>query len=89
MPAIARLVQAHEDTVRDVIHAFNERGLAALDPWWTGGCPRLISDDDVEFVIAKPPSQPHPLHLNPVGGSVPSTRTDGEGSPDFPRRSLL
>jgi hypothetical protein len=23
--------------VRDVIHAFNERGLAALDPRWAGG----------------------------------------------------
>ena len=30
--AIARLVAADEDTVRDVIHAFNQRGLAALDP---------------------------------------------------------
>ncbi|MFD9302866.1 helix-turn-helix domain-containing protein [Streptomyces sp. NPDC060048] len=29
--AIAQLVAAHEDTVRDVIHAFNEKGLAALD----------------------------------------------------------
>lgn len=35
--AIARLVAADEDTVRDVIHAFNERGLAALDPRWAGG----------------------------------------------------
>ena len=43
MPAIARLVAADEDTVRDVIHAFNERGLAALDPQWAGGRPRLIS----------------------------------------------
>ncbi|MCE0764611.1 helix-turn-helix domain-containing protein [Pseudonocardia kujensis] len=32
VPTIARLVAADEDTVRDVIHAFNERGLAALDP---------------------------------------------------------
>jgi hypothetical protein len=30
--AIARLVAAHENTVRDVIHAFNEVGLRALDP---------------------------------------------------------
>ncbi len=37
--AIARLVAAHEDTVRDVIHAFNEKGLAALDPQWAGGRP--------------------------------------------------
>ena len=35
--AIARLVAADEDTVRDVIHAFNEWGLAALDPRWAGG----------------------------------------------------
>jgi hypothetical protein len=32
VPAIARLVAAHEDTVRDVIHRFNEVGLRALDP---------------------------------------------------------
>jgi transposase len=37
--AIARLVAAHEDTVRDVIHAFNEVGLRALDPNWAGGRP--------------------------------------------------
>ncbi len=30
--AIARLAAGHEDTVRDVIHAFNEKGLEALDP---------------------------------------------------------
>ncbi len=35
--SIARLVAADEDTVRDVIHAFNQRGLTALDPRWAGG----------------------------------------------------
>ena len=30
-PAIARLVATDEDTARDVIHPFNEKGLAALD----------------------------------------------------------
>jgi hypothetical protein len=44
VPAIARLVAADEDTVRDVIHTFNAKGLAALDPRWAGGRPRLISD---------------------------------------------
>jgi transposase len=38
VPAIARLVAADEDTVRDVIRAFNARGLAALDPQ-VGGRP--------------------------------------------------
>ena len=40
VPAIARLCAADEDTVRDVIdviHAFNEQGLAALGPRWAGG----------------------------------------------------
>jgi transposase len=58
VPAIARLVAADEDTVRDVIHAFNERGLAALDPQWAGGRPRLISDEDIEFVIATAKARP-------------------------------
>ncbi|MGR6999364.1 hypothetical protein ACU686_16420 [Yinghuangia aomiensis] len=44
---------AEEDTVRDVIHAFNER---RAWPRWTlagrGGRPRLISDDERAFVIA-------------------------------------
>ena len=30
--AIARLVAAYDDTVRDVIHAFNAEGLACLGP---------------------------------------------------------
>jgi transposase len=50
--AIAGLVAAHEDTVRDVIHAFNQRGLAALDPQWAGGRPRLINPDDIAFIVA-------------------------------------
>ena len=41
-----------EDTVRDVIHAFNAKGLAALDPQWAGGRPRLISDEDIEVIVA-------------------------------------
>ncbi|WP_455712456.1 hypothetical protein [Streptomyces erythrochromogenes] len=32
----AQLVQADEDTGRDVIHRFNEFGLAWLDPQWAG-----------------------------------------------------
>jgi hypothetical protein len=32
VPAIARLVAADQDTVRDVIHAFNERGVGRAGP---------------------------------------------------------
>ncbi|GAB2812158.1 IS630 family transposase [Actinocorallia aurea] len=60
-PAIARLVAADEDTVRDVIHAFNERGLASLDPSWAGGRPRLLTSDDEAFVIATAKTRPAKL----------------------------
>jgi transposase len=56
--AIARLVAADEDTVRDVIRAFNEKGLAALDPQWAGGRPRLISDEDITFIVTTATTRP-------------------------------
>ena len=52
VPAIARLVAADEHTVRDVIHAFNAQGLAALGPQRAGGRPRLISDQDIGVIVA-------------------------------------
>ncbi|MFE9694384.1 IS630 family transposase [Micromonospora sp. NPDC005806] len=61
VPAIARLVAAHEDTVRDVIHRFNEIGLRALDPQWAGGRPRLITDDDQQFIVATATTRPKSL----------------------------
>src|SRR3954447_25957349 len=61
VPAIARLVAAHEDTVRDVIHRFNEIGLRALDPNWAGGRPRRISHDDEQFIVATATTRPKKL----------------------------
>ena len=61
--AIARLVAADEDTVRDVIHLFNAKGLAALDPRWAGGRPRLISDDDIAVVVTAATTRPEKLGL--------------------------
>jgi transposase len=61
--AIARLTAADEDTARDVVHACNEKGLAALDAQWAGGRPRLISDDDVDFIVAAVGTRPEKLGL--------------------------
>ena len=61
VPVIAQLVQADEDTVRDVIHRFNEIGLACLDPQWAGGRPRLLSPDDEDFVIQTAITRPAKL----------------------------
>ena len=61
--AIARLVAADEDTVRDVVHAFNDKGLAALDPQSAGGRPRLISDDDIRLIVTAATTRPEKLGL--------------------------
>jgi transposase len=61
--AIARLVAADEDTVRDVVHLFNQKGLAALDPRWAGGRPRLISDDDIAVIVKAATTRPETLGL--------------------------
>lgn len=62
MPVIAQLVQVDEDTVRDVIHRFNEIGLACLA---LGGResvrPRLLSPDHKDFVVATATTRPTKL----------------------------
>ena len=63
VPAIARLVAADEDTVRDVVHLFNQQGLAALDPNWAGGRPRRISDDDVQVIVTAAITRPEKVGL--------------------------
>lgn len=61
VPTIAKLVAADEDTVREVIHRFNETGLACLDPNWAGGRPRLLSTGDEDFVAATAATRPRKL----------------------------
>jgi transposase len=51
VPVIARLVAVDEDTVRDVVHLLNQKGLAALDHQSAGGRPCLISDGDVQVIV--------------------------------------
>jgi transposase len=48
---IARLVQTSPDRVREMIHRFNELGMASLDPRWAGGRPRRITIDDESFIV--------------------------------------
>jgi transposase len=54
-------VAADEDTIRDVIHLFNLKGLAALDPQWAAGHPRLIRDNDLEVIVAAASTRPEKL----------------------------
>jgi transposase len=43
-PDIAHLLDCSPEYVRGVIHAFNESGFAALDPKWSGGRPKTVSE---------------------------------------------
>jgi len=61
VPVIARLVHTSEDRVREVIHRFNEMGLACLDPKWAGGRPRRITPDDETFIVATAKCRPEKL----------------------------
>ncbi|MET8307788.1 helix-turn-helix domain-containing protein [Micromonospora sp. NPDC005173] len=61
--AIARLVQADEDCVRQVIHRFNEMGMPSLDPQRSGGRPRQISPDDEQFIVSTANTRPMKLGL--------------------------
>ena len=58
---IARLVATSEDRVREMIHRFNEMGMASLDPQWAGGRPRLITTDDVAFIVETAKTRPETL----------------------------
>src|SRR5690625_308647 len=78
VPVIAQLVQADQDTVRDVIHHFNRIGLACLDPQWAGGRPRLLSPEDEDFVAA-------PATTRPTKRGRPSTRWPTRKPPAYLR----
>ena len=64
---IAALVGTDESHVRKVIHAFNERGFAALDPESRGGRPRRITAEQRARIIAVAGARPDTL-------GVPATR---------------
>jgi transposase len=61
VPAIARLVATSEDRVREMIHRFNDKGMASLDPQWAGGRPRRITTDDETFIVATASARPEAL----------------------------
>ena len=44
VPDIAHLLDCSPEYVRGVIHAFNDIGFTALDPKWSGGRPKAISE---------------------------------------------
>ncbi len=61
VPVIAGLVATSEDRVREMIHRFNELGMASLDPQWAGGRPRQITTDDESYIVETARTRPEKL----------------------------
>ena len=63
VPVIARLAATSRDRVREVIHRFNDEGMASLDPRWAGGRPRRSTTDDEDFIVGAATTRPEALGL--------------------------
>ena len=61
VPVIAELVATSGDRVREMIHRFNDKGMASLDPQWAGGRPRRITTDDEVFIVETANQRPEAL----------------------------
>ena len=69
--AIARLVQTSPDRVREMIHRFNEMGMASSDAKWAGGRPRRITTDDETFIVKTAKARPEAVGLPFTCWSIP------------------
>jgi transposase len=58
---IARLVHTSPDRVREMIHAFNDKGMKALDPQWAGGRPRRITTSERQLIVKTATKRPRSL----------------------------
>jgi transposase len=55
---IAAMWMTDESHVRRVIHEFNDRGMASLDPEYGGGRPRRIDDEQRTRIVAVAGARP-------------------------------
>src|SRR5690606_161569 len=60
---IVDLLHVDEGYVRDVIHAFNQRGFDALDPKWSGGRPAAVDATTRQQILAMAKADPPSLGL--------------------------
>lgn len=60
---IVSLLRCDDGYARDVIHAFNDQGFAALDPKWSGGRPPAVNETARQKVIAMAKVDPRGLGL--------------------------
>src|SRR4051812_24125543 len=71
VPQIAQMWMTDESHVRRVIHEFNERGMASLDPDYRGGRPRRITAEQRRRAVAVAGARPDPQGVALTRWSLP------------------
>ena len=81
VPQIAAMWMTDEHHVRRVIHEFNERGMASLDPEYRGGRPRRITDEDrrAVVVVRRCPSRQHGGRVDALVAAPPGRSSHRAG----------
>ena len=80
VPAIARLVAADNGHRPGCDPRVQRAGLAAVDPRWAGGRPRLIGDEDIAVIVATATARPKTLGLRSPGGACGSSPATWPGT---------
>ena len=73
-PQIAAAVRSDESHVRKVIHAFNERGFASLDPDYRGGRPKKTTPAERDRIVAVARARPDTQGVALTRWSLPKLR---------------
>ena len=73
-PQIAAVVRSDESHVREVIHAFNERGFSSLDPDYRGGRPKKTTPAQRDRIIAVARTRPDHQGVPFTRWSLPKLR---------------
>lgn len=73
-PQIAELVRTDDSHVRKVIHAFNEKGFASLDPDYRGGRPPKTTPAQRDRIVAVARARPDTQGVALTRWSLPKLR---------------
>ena len=74
-PQIAGVVRTDESHVRKVIHAFNDRGFASLDPDYRGGRPKKTTPVQRDRIVSVARARPNTQGVALTRWSLPKLRS--------------
>jgi transposase len=84
-PQIAAVARWDESPVRNVIHAFNERGFSSLDPDYRGGRPKKTTPEQRDRIVSVARARPDTQGVAWTRRSLPKLKLHLEGKGDLPQ----